>query len=85
MDYDRIALPMTLRFPRPGDRIRPLGMDGTKKLKNEFIDRKIPLRMRKRTPLIADAHSVLWVVGAILSDRVKITDRAKKILKIEII
>ena len=85
MDYDRIALPLTLRFPRPGDRIRPLGMDGTKKLKNEFIDRKIPLRMRKRTPLIADAHSVLWVVGFVLSERVKITDRVKKILKIEII
>lgn len=85
MDYDRIDPPLTLRFPRPGDRIRPLGMDGTKKLKNEFIDRKIPLRMRKRTPLIADVHSVLWVVGSVLSDRVKITDRAKKILKIEII
>jgi len=85
MDYDCIVLPLTLRFPRPGDRIRPLGMDGTKKLKDEFIDRKIPLRMRKRTPLIADAHSVLWVVGFVLSDRVKITDRVKKILKIEII
>ena len=85
MDYDCIVLPLTLRFPRPGDRIRPLGMDGTKKLKDEFIDRKIPLLMRKRTPLIADAHSVLWVVGFVLSDRVKITDRVKKILKIEII
>ncbi len=85
MDYERIAPPLALRFPRPGDRIRPLGLGGTKKLKSDFIDRKIPLRTRRRTPLIADAHSVLWVVGSVLSDCVKITDGTKRILKIEII
>jgi tRNA(Ile)-lysidine synthase len=85
IDYDCIVPPLTVRFPRPGDKIRPLGMAGTKKLKNEFIDRKIPLQKRKRTPVLTDALSVLWIVGSVLSDRVKITGSTKKILKIEII
>ena len=85
MDYDRIVPPLALRFPRPGDRIRPLGMEGTKKLKDEFIDRKVPLRIRKRTPLLVDAHSVLWIVGSVLGDHVKVTDGTGNILKIEII
>jgi tRNA(Ile)-lysidine synthase len=85
MDYDRIVPPLTLRFPRPGEKIQPLGMFGTKKLKNIFIDRKIPLTDRKRTPLLADARSVIWIVGSVLSDRMKITGETTNILKIEII
>lgn len=85
MDYDRIVPPLALRLPRPGDRIRPLGMEGTKKLKDDFIDRKVPLRIRKRTPLLVDANSVLWVVGSVLSDYVKVTGGTRNILEVEII
>ena len=85
MDYDRIVLPLTIRSLQPGDRMQPLGMATMKKLKNEFVDRKIPVRIRKQFPLLADTHSVLWMIGHMLSERVKITDKTIKILKIEMI
>jgi len=84
MDYARIAPPLTIRTPEPGDRIQPLGMSGMKKLKRYFIDRKIPLQIRRQVPLLTDSHSVVWIIGQQLSERVKITDKTTKILRIAI-
>jgi hypothetical protein len=36
-------------------------------------------------PLLEDRESILWVAGICLSDKVKITEETKKILKAEII
>jgi tRNA(Ile)-lysidine synthase len=83
MDYGCIMPPLMIRTLQQGDRIQPLGMPGTKKLKNYFIDRKIPSRCRGQVPLIVDNHSVIWIVGHLLSERVKLTEQTTKILKIE--
>lgn len=83
MDHACIMPPLMVRTPQPGDRIQPLGMSGMKKLKDYFIDRKIPVRLRGQIPLLADSRSVLWIVGQALSERVKITDKTTKVLRIE--
>jgi len=85
MDYDRICLPLIIRTVRPGDRIQPLGMRGTKKIKSVLIDEKIPLRRRKEIPLLLDQEAVLWIAGLRLSERVKITDGTRQILKVEFV
>jgi tRNA(Ile)-lysidine synthase len=85
MDYDRICLPLIIRTVRPGDRIQPLGMRGIKKIKSVLIDEKIPLRRRKEIPLLLDQEAVLWIAGLQLSERVKITDRTRQILKVEFV
>lgn len=85
MDYEEIIPPMTVRSIKQGDNIKPLGMTGMKKLKSYFIDRKIPLQQRKKIPLLADGKSVIWIAGMRLSERVKITDKSRKILKVEIV
>jgi tRNA(Ile)-lysidine synthase len=84
MDYDRIALPVVIRNVRPGDRIQPLGMKGHKKVKTIFIDEKIARGERRRLPIVVDRDSVLWIPGLRLSERVKIRDATKNVLKIEI-
>lgn len=83
LDYDCIVPPLVVRAPQPGDRIQPLGMAGTKKLKRHFIDGKIPVRLRAEVPLFVDDHSVIWIVGQMLSERVKLTDMTTKVLRIE--
>lgn len=85
MDYHHIAFPLTVRSLKPGDRIRPLGMKGTQKLKSLFINEKVPDHLRHKIPLLADAESVIWVAGMRLSERVKITNKTRKILKVEIV
>jgi tRNA(Ile)-lysidine synthase len=83
MDHACIVPPLMVRTPKPGDRIQPLGMSGMKKLKDYFIDRKIPVRLRGQITLLADSRSVIWIAGQVLSERVKITDKTTKVLKIE--
>jgi tRNA(Ile)-lysidine synthase len=85
MDYDMITCPVIIRTAKPGDRIKPLGMKGTKKIKSYFIDEKIPLNSRKRIPLLLDQESVLWIAGMRLSERVKITKKTRNILRVEIV
>jgi len=85
MDCEKIVFPLVVRTFRPGDRIQPLGMEGTKKLKAYFIDRKVPQRRRGEIPLLVDGKSVIWIAGMRLSERVKITDKSRKILKVEIV
>jgi tRNA(Ile)-lysidine synthase len=61
-DAAQVAFPLELRTFRPGDRFRPSGMAGRRKLKEYFIDAKIEREERQLLPLVADAE-VLWLVG----------------------
>jgi tRNA(Ile)-lysidine synthase len=50
----------------------PLGMTGRKKLKDIFIDRKIPLPERRRIPLLWCGDDLLWVAGVCVSELCRI-------------
>lgn len=72
-----------IRFRRDGDMFTPFG-GGRKKLKQYFIDKKIPKRLRERIPLVCKGDEVLVVVGVQVSDMVKIADSTKTCLAISI-
>jgi tRNA(Ile)-lysidine synthase len=61
-DAARVPFPLTVRSPRPGDRFRPAGLEGSKKLKDFLIDAKLPREQRQRL-LLVEAEEILWVVG----------------------
>lgn len=64
VDSQDIRLPITVRTRRPGDRLRGKGPQGTKKVKDLFIDRKVPVSKRNSWPIITDGGGeVLWVPG----------------------
>lgn len=67
----------TLRFRRDGDMFTPCG-GKRKKLKQYFIDNKIPKRLRDRIPLVCRGSEVLVIVGVQISDEVKQTERTAK-------
>ena len=57
-----------VRTWRPGDRIRPLGMSGTRKLQDVFTDAGVPRNWRDRIPLVVTPRGVAWAVGVRLAD-----------------
>jgi tRNA(Ile)-lysidine synthase len=63
LDMDRIAFPLTIRNCRAGDRLHPFGMQGTQKLKNLFINSRVPRERRRRLPLLVSGDAIVWVVG----------------------
>lgn len=84
MDEDRLRKPLRIRTWQPGDRFRPLGMSGSKKLQDLFSDLKVPRRHRKCVPILCDAEKICWVAGYRLDERVKVRSTTKRILKVSI-
>ncbi|KAA8671197.1 tRNA lysidine(34) synthetase TilS [Clostridium sp. HV4-5-A1G] len=81
-DYDKIQGDIVLRNRKKGDRIIPLGMTGKKKLKDLFIDLKVPKDTRDNVQLICFGDKIGWVVGYRISELFKVDKNSKTILTI---
>jgi tRNA(Ile)-lysidine synthase len=81
VNAEMVQFPLVVRNMRPGDKFIPLGMKGRKKLKNYFIDEKIPSETRRKTPLLVSGDAILWVCGYRLDERYKVTESTKRILR----
>lgn len=84
LDYDKLPFPLAIRNIRASDRFRPLGMKGFKKLKDFFIDCKIPRARRKSIPILMAGHDIAWIAGLRIDDRVKLTNTTKRVLRVKI-
>jgi tRNA(Ile)-lysidine synthase len=82
-DLGRIALPLTLRPPIPGDRFTPLGASGSQKLKKFFIDHRIPRHARVMAPVLTDRQRIIWLVGHRIDEHVKVTTATVRVLRVE--
>lgn len=67
---------LTVRNRRPGDRLRPLGSPGSRKLKDVLIDRGVPRRQRDLLPLLCWAGEIAWVPGVAIDHRFRLTGHA---------
>jgi tRNA(Ile)-lysidine synthase len=54
---------LIVRTRRPGDRIRPLGMNGSRKVQDVLTDAKVPPEARDRLPLLVVDDNVVWIPG----------------------
>lgn len=76
---------IVIRGRNKGDILNPYRCKGTQKLKRFFINNKIPRDIRDNIPLIAKGKEIVWVIGYKTSDKFKITEKTKNILKLEYI
>lgn len=81
-DYDIIKNTVKIRRRKPGDSLAVNRMGGRQKLKQYFINEKIPKEERDRVWLVADGSKIMWVVGYRQSQDYQITEHTKNILEI---
>jgi tRNA(Ile)-lysidine synthase len=84
-DYDNITENIIIRIRKEGDRFSPYGMRGQKKLKDYFMDLKIPRDERDRTPLLCIDNKIAWVIGYRTSEDFKVTKETEKVLEVRVI
>lgn len=82
-DYDKINGKIILRYRKAGDRFTNIGMSGSKKLKDIFIDMKIDKSKRDFIPLICFGSEISWIVGYKVSDKFKVSENTKRVLQIQ--
>jgi tRNA(Ile)-lysidine synthase len=82
---DRLQLPLAVRSRRAGDRFRPLGAPGVRKLQDFFVDRKVPWTERDTVPLVVDGRDrIVWVVGQSVAEEFRVTDPAQGVILLKV-
>ena len=82
-DIEAIAADgLSARNFKPGDRIRPLGMTGTRKVKDVFIDRKLPPPLRGRFPVVAMGTQIVWLPGILRGDGALVSTASETVLHV---
>ncbi len=81
---DLIEETVIVRNRQDGDRMRPFGMKGYRKLKNILIDKKISREDRDKLLVFQNSNEVFYIGSMIISDDYKVKDNTEKILEIGI-
>jgi tRNA(Ile)-lysidine synthase len=84
LDYDKIGNDLQLRTREAGDYLEVNSFGGKKKLKSYFIDEKIEKEKRDSIPLLGDGNHVIWVIGYRISEKYKVDEHTKRILKVQV-
>ena len=78
---DLLSETLAVRNRRPGDRFRPVGLHGSKKLQDLFVDRKLARAERDAVPLVVDDRDrIVWVAGYGIDEAFRVTDAAQAVL-----
>ncbi len=84
VDADLVDFPLSLCPVEPGDRFKPLGGPGSRKVSRFLSDRKIPAHRRRHYPVIKSGGIIIGVVGLGIDDRFRISDKTRRSLLIEV-
>ena len=82
-DYDKIKNRLYIRNREPGDYFILDSQGRRQKLKDYWINEKVPKHMRARIPLLAEGSHILWAIGYRISAYYKITGDTKRVLEVQ--
>jgi tRNA(Ile)-lysidine synthase len=82
-DFDQLEAPLTVRTRREGDRLRPFGMRGAKKLKKLLGELRVPGGDRTKVPLVVSGGEIIWVVGCRRAQIAPVTGQTRRMLILE--
>ncbi len=84
LDYAKLSFPLRVRTRQSGDRYRPMGSTGSKKVGDFLTDLKIPHYQRRLTPILVSGDQIAALLGLRVGHDFRVTSTTQKILKITI-
>jgi tRNA(Ile)-lysidine synthase len=82
VDADIVEFGLTVGPVHEGDRMRPLGMTGSRKLSDLLVDAKVPRRMRGLVPVVRDGERIVWLAGVRMSDEYRVTEGTRRMTRL---
>ena len=81
VDASDLGPHLIVRERRPGDRLRPLGAPGRRKVQDVLVDRKVPKDDRDRVPIVTnEMGQIVWVAGQVLAEPFRVTTLTKSVV-----
>ena len=80
LDADRLVFPLELRPWRPGDRMRPIGLNGSKLISDILTDAKVPAHTRHAVHVLTSGGAPVWLVGHRLAEGVQATTASARVM-----
>jgi len=80
--FSSISFPIRVRTRKAGDRMKPLGLNGSKKISDIFIDKKVGLSQRDGIPIFEDGKGIFWIPGVAVDGRAKIDKDTEEVIKL---
>jgi len=84
IDESSLSAPLSVRTRAPGDRMQPLGLEGTTKVADIMINNRIPDLARARWPIIVSGDEVVWVAGVRMSHLFRLTEGTSQVIVIRL-
>ena len=84
LDAAAVRFPLMVRTRQRGDRLKPLGSSGTRKLQDIFSDLKLTQRERSRQLMIVSGDDIVWIVGRMVASEYAVGPDTKRIMEIEV-
>ncbi|MBI4515677.1 MAG: tRNA lysidine(34) synthetase TilS [Deltaproteobacteria bacterium] len=82
VDADAAPVPLLVRPAVAGDRVRPWGMAGRRKLSDIFVDRHVPRALRRICPVVQAGAEVVWVPGVVRGAIAAIGPQTRRIIRL---
>jgi tRNA(Ile)-lysidine synthase len=83
LDAEKVGFPLLLRSWKEGDKFRPLGLGGSKKVSDFLINLKVPRPDKQHIWILETGGKIAWIINHRIDDRFRITNHTRKILLIE--
>lgn len=84
VDARALMPPLQVRAPRLGDRVRPLGSPGTRKLQDLLVDLRVPAAVRPSVPLVVSGDDIVWVCGWAVAAHARIAPDTRAIVRLSL-
>jgi tRNA(Ile)-lysidine synthase len=82
LDAGSVHGPLTVGPVSPGDRMRPFGMAGSRKLSDILVDAKVPARQRPLVPVVRDGERIVWVAGVKSSEDYRVGPDTQRTMRL---
>lgn len=83
-DADALPRPLLVRGRRRGDRFRPFGGTGERRLKAFLVDTKVPRWQRDDLPVVEAGGAIAWVAGLRRAEAAPVTARSRRIIELSL-
>ena len=81
-NIEKITFPLIIRKWGNGDKMKPIGMKGTKKISDILIDKKISILEKENIYVVISNNDIIWLIGHCISEKYKVENEKNLILKL---